>query len=131
MACTSNDTTTTTSDFWMIDNRQQVLLSTIKNPKNGNAMKALLKKNQYLPHDTVEQLPPSHVLQHHVVVVGIVLVELVQFHHVRVLQRAQGAHLSFRFAFCFVVVTAQGPRENTQKKNKKKNIQIMTPAGVL
>ena len=50
------------------------------------------KKNvqniRYLGADAVEQLAPGHVLQHNVVVIGIVFEKLVHADHVRVLYHA-------------------------------------------
>lgn len=43
--------------------------------------------------DPVEQLAPDHELEHHVVVGGVLGVELVDLHHVRVVQLAEDLHL--------------------------------------
>lgn len=44
--------------------------------------------------DLVEQLAPEHELEHHVVVAGVLGIELVDLHHVRVIQLAENFHLT-------------------------------------
>lgn len=52
-------------------------------------------------HDAVEKLSPSHVLDAHVVGLGVVFEELKDFNHVRVLERPQDAHLRCGF-YCWL-----------------------------
>lgn len=47
----------------------------------------------YLFDDAIEQLPPEQELEHHVVVSRVFRVELVDVHHVRVVQLAKDLHL--------------------------------------
>lgn len=60
----------------------------------------------HLLDDAIEQLPAEQVLQHHVVVGGVFRVELVDLHHVRVVQLAEDLNL--------VAYTNPGEREENR-----------------